>query len=311
VTAIQLRGVSKNFGRVQAVVDLTLAIPEGSLYGLIGPNGAGKTTTFGMLSGFLRPTSGEVLVRGQQLSTTRPPVGHVLALPQDAALPPGKRVRSVLVHLARLGGMSKDDAIPKANEALGKVGLGELGDRKVGQLSHGQRRRVGIAQTLVGANEVILLDEPTAGLDPRTAIELGALIKELHGDRTIVLSSHNLAEVESLCTHAAILDRGRLVASGSMDEIKGTGQLLFVELARPVEDPAPLVEALSKIATVGKVTPNDEKDKLAVECTDAEKVDDVTNQVLQALIANGASVKGVERGKRLEERFMETTTQSE
>lgn len=309
--AIQLVNVSKNYGKVQAVVDLTLSVPEGSLYGLIGPNGAGKTTTFGMLSGFLRPTNGEVRVRGELLSTTRPPVGHVLALPQDAALPPGKRVRNVLVHLARLGGMTTAEATPKADEALAKVGLGDLGDRKVSQLSHGQRRRVGIAQTLVGGNEVILLDEPTAGLDPRTALELGGLIKELHSERTIVLSSHNLAEVESLCTHAAILDRGRLVAEGSMDEIKGTGQLLFVSLAKVMEDVGPIVEALSAIATVGKVTPNDEKDKLAVECTDAEKVDDVTNEVLQALIAKGASVKGVERGKRLEERFMESTTQSE
>lgn len=305
--AIQLIGVSKRYGSVQAVQQLDLEIPEGSLYGLIGPNGAGKTTTFGMLSGFLRPTTGEVRVRGHLLTTTRPPVGHVLALPQDAALPDGKRVTEVLVHLARLQGMKTEEARAKAQDALAKVGLGDLGDRKVKALSHGQRRRVGIAQTLIGGNEVILFDEPTAGLDPRTALELGALIKSLHADRTIVLSSHNLAEVESLCTHAAILDKGRLVAAGTMDEIKGTGQLLFVNVAKAVDDVDAIVAALAGIATVGKVTPSPEKDRFAVECTDTEKVDEVTNAVLQVLIAKGAAVKGVERGKRLEERFMETT----
>ncbi len=308
--AIQLQGVSKSYGSVQAVQQLDLEIPEGSLYGLIGPNGAGKTTTFGMLSGFLRPTTGEVRVRGHLLTTTRPPVGHVLALPQDAQLPDNKKVTAVLVHLARLQGMSTEEATAKARDALAKVGLADLGERKVRALSHGQRRRVGIAQTLIGNNEVILFDEPTAGLDPRTALELGQLIKSLHAERTIVLSSHNLAEVESLCTHAAILDKGHLVAAGTMDEIKGTGQLLFVNLAKPVDDAEKIAAALAAIETVGKVTPSPEKDRFAVECTDAEKVDDVTNAVLQALITSGASVKGVERGKRLEERFMETTAAS-
>lgn len=308
--AIELNDVSKMYGTVRAVQNLSLRVPEGALYGLIGPNGAGKTTTFGMLAGFLRPTSGEVRVRGHLLSTTKPPVGHVLALPQDAQLPGNKRVQAVLVHLARLGGASKADATAAATSALERVGLRDLADRKVTQLSHGQRRRVGIAQTLIGTDEVILLDEPTAGLDPRTALELGALIRTLAVDRTIVLSSHNLAEVESLCTHAAILDKGHLVAEGSMDEIKGTGQLLFVNLAKPVADVDPVVAALRAIATVGNVTPSADNDRFAVECTDTERVDEVTNAVLQALIQHGAAVKGVERGKRLEERFLETTAQS-
>lgn len=115
------------------------------------------------------------------------------------------------------------------------VGLADLSERRLDNLSHGQRRRVGIAQTLLGEDEVIILDEPTSGLDPRTAAELRDLIKTLHHDRTIILSTHNLSEIEVLCTHAAIIDKGRLVTSGTMDQIRQTGARLVVALAKPLE----------------------------------------------------------------------------
>lgn len=304
--AVELIKVTKDYGRVRAVADLSLNIPEGSLYGLIGPNGAGKTTTFALLGGFLRPTAGEIRIRGRLLAPGLPPVGQVLSLPQDAQLPSHKRVLECLIFLAELGGMPRAEARQKSEQALRDVGLSDLADRKLSQLSHGQRRRVGIAQTLVGHDEVIMLDEPTAGLDPRTALELGELIKNLHARRTIVLSSHNLAEVESLCTHAAILSKGKLVASGSMDEIKGTGQLLHVALAQPLADPKAL-EALSAIASVRAVSPSPDGTRLEVQCADPNAADQVTTEVLKVLIQHGAQVKGVERGKRLEQRFLETT----
>lgn len=307
--AIELIAVTKNYGRVRAVNELSLAVPEGALYGLIGPNGAGKTTTFAMMSGFLRPTLGEIRVRGVFLSTQKPPVGQVLALPQDAALPGHKRVEEVLVFLAELSGMPKQEAKAKSRSALERVGLGDLTRRRVDQLSHGQRRRVGIAQTLVGHDEVIVLDEPTAGLDPRTALELGALIKTLAEDRTVVLSSHNLAELEALCTHAAILDKGMLVAHGTMDEIRGTGQRLFVELSSPPSDAQAVlqgIEALDAVKTA-KMAANGQG--IEVDCHSAEGADALTNEVLKLLIEKGVAVKGVERGKRLEQRFMEETGQ--
>ena len=305
--AVELVNVTKDYGRVRAVDGLSLAVPEESLYGLIGPNGAGKTTTFAMLSGFLRPTLGEVRVRGRALTPGHPPVGLALALPQDAELPEHKRVLATLVYLARLGGMPKPEAEKKSVDALGRVGLGDLMDRKVSQLSHGQRRRVGIAQTLVGDDEVIMLDEPTAGLDPRTAVELGQLIKTLSQDRTIILSSHNLAEVETLCTHAAILDRGKLVVSGTMDEIKGTGGLFTVMLAKPLAAPEPVAAAVKALAGVAKVEVAPNAEALRVTTSTTEGMDDLTNQVLRVLMDQGASVKSVERGQSLTERFMQAT----
>ena len=304
--AVEMIGVTKDYGRVRAVDDLSLSIPEGSLYGLIGPNGAGKTTTFALLGGFLRPTKGEIRIRGRQLSPGLPPVGQVLSLPQDATLPNHKRVLECLIFLAQLGGMSGAEARQKSEQALKDVGLSELADRKLSQLSHGQRRRVGIAQTLVGHDEVIMLDEPTAGLDPRTALELGQLIQSLHARRTIVLSSHNLSEVETLCTHAAILSKGKLVASGTMDEIKGTGQLLLVALGQPLSNPAAL-QALATIVSVRAVNPSPDGTGIEIKCGDPTLADQVTTEVLKVLIQHGAQVKGVERGKKLEQRFLETT----
>jgi ABC-2 type transport system ATP-binding protein len=305
--AIELRGVSKTFGRVEAVVDLDLRVPEGSLFGLIGPNGAGKTTAFGMMCGFLRPSRGEVRVRGHHLRPGRAPVGLVLALPQDAALPPERRAVDVLVSLGRLGGLRPGDAERKARLALEQVGLADRAEHRVGALSHGQRRRVGIAQCLVGHEEVILLDEPTAGLDPRTALELGALVAGLARERTIVLSSHNLSEVESLCTHAAILDRGRLVSVGPMGELRGTGHHLSIRLARALDSTA---EALARIGALGGVLGVEVAEDgavLRVAIRDAALADAVTGEALRLLLDLGALVVGVERGQRLEQRFLEVT----
>jgi ABC-type multidrug transport system ATPase subunit len=233
-------------------------------------------------------------------------VGAILALPQDAALP-NRRVLDELVHLGRLGGLPAPEARQRSEAALAKVGLSDLASRKINTLSHGQRRRVGIAQALVGRDEVIILDEPTAGLDPRTALELGALVKELHKERTILLSSHNLAEVESLCTHAAILHRGTLVTAGTMDEIRGTAQRLQVSLVRPAADPAALSAALAQLAGVGRVEAAPDGTAFSIECTSPEEADRVTGDVLRVLLERGALVKGVERGQRLEQRFMQET----
>ncbi len=305
-TAVELVDTIKDYGTVRAVDGLSLAVPEGSLFGLIGPNGAGKTTTFSLLCGFLRPTAGEIRVRGRTLTAGTPPVGHILAMPQDAQLPPMMGVTQVLIYLGRLAGQSKAEAAQRAERALAKVGLAELAGRRVQALSHGQRRRVAIAQTLLGDNEVIILDEPTAGLDPRTAAELRELIKDLHEDRTIILSTHNLSEVEQLCTHAAIIDHGRLVTSGTMEEIREAGALVAVRLGEALSDLDAGQKQLSAIEGVQSVKIDGVN--IEIQLDQPESADAVSNEVLKALLALGANVKGVERGKSLEQRFMEETT---
>ncbi|MCK6546832.1 ABC transporter ATP-binding protein [Myxococcota bacterium] len=306
--ALALCAVTKDYGRIRAVDGLSLEVPEGSLFGLIGPNGAGKTTTFGLLSGFLHPTKGDVLVRGRRLGPGQPPVGHVLALPQDANLPERMKVTDVLVMLGRLGGLGADDARARARAALARVGLAELAERKVGALSHGQRRRVGIAQTLIGDGEVILLDEPTAGLDARSAAELRQLIEELRGERTIVLSSHNLQEVEALCDRAAIIDKGHLVAVGTMAELKSSSTLVRVVLAKALalEVATGVMMAVRALPGVKQATLRDDAAALDLELGE-ERDGDITSAVLRTLLERGVAVGGVERGKSLEQRFLEET----
>ena len=308
--AIEIRDLSKHFGRVRAVDGLSMTVPEGSLFGLIGPNGAGKTTTFSLLTGFLRPTSGSITVRGAPLRPGVPPVGKITMLPQDALMPPRMTVIEVLTMLGRYSGLPAEDARRRGADAMARLGLDEeiLG-RRVGELSHGQRRRVGIAQTLLGDDEIIFLDEPTAGLDPRAAAELRSVIRDLRGHRTIVLSSHNLAEVESLCDHAAILDKGKLASHGSMRELKRASALVRVVLGAALADPAAVVASVEALAGVRSARLAKEGHGVDLELADEgdAATDALTNDVIRLVMEAGGVIRGVERGKSLEQRFLEET----
>jgi ABC-2 type transport system ATP-binding protein len=313
--AIELVGVSKVFGRIRAVDGLAFSVPEGSLFGLIGPNGAGKTTTFGLLAGFLKPTSGEIRARGEPLRFGTPRVGKIVALPQDAQLPPRMTAVDALVMLGRLGGLDKETADRRSVAALERLGLTTpIAFQKIGTLSHGQRRRVAIAQTLLGDREVILLDEPTAGLDPLAAAELRQLIKELRKDRTIILSSHNLSEVEALCDRAAIIAAGKLVSIGTMDELRKATSLVRVVLASPPGDPAQATSLLRTIEGVRSATPAPD-DPRAIDLEVADDghggADRVVNDVLKKIMELGASIRSVERGKSLEQSFLEVSRTAE
>ncbi|MBI2377363.1 MAG: ABC transporter ATP-binding protein [Deltaproteobacteria bacterium] len=303
-SAVELAGVTKRYGNIVAVDGLSLRVPEGSLFGLIGPNGAGKTTTFGLLCGYLRPDSGQVIVRGEAVAPGAPRVGKVVALPQDAELPRRMKIIDVLVMLGRLGGLDTAQAWTRSRAALSRVGLDGLEDRKVEALSHGQRRRVGIAQTLLGDREVILLDEPTSGLDPRAAAELRELVVSLRGPRTIVLSSHNLAEVEAICDHAAIIDRGKLVESSTMDELKREGGLVSISVSGPVPEEA--LVSIRALPGVRSASAERERLALALEASGGE-VGSLTNSVLRILMDHGVVIGGVTRGQSLESRFLDET----
>src|SRR5208282_4574815 len=192
--------------------DVTLMIPVGGVYGLIGPNGAGKTTTFSMMAGYLKPSEGSVEVLGFAPSAVDALRSRVGILPQDALLPASDLVGEFLVHMARLQNLPKDKAEHMARQALAEVEGKDWWGQRCGSLSHGMAKRVALAQAFLGEPDVVFLDEPTAGLDPRVAWEIRQLIKSKRGRSAIVISSHNLQELEEICDAAAILDRGRVVA---------------------------------------------------------------------------------------------------
>jgi ABC-type multidrug transport system ATPase subunit len=303
--AIRLTKVTKRFGPKTAVDGVTLKVKAGQVYGLIGPNGAGKTTTFSMMAGFLQPTEGVLEVLGyspMQVDELRSRIG---VLPQDALLPGADKVGEFLIHMARLQDIPSDRVEESAREVLAEVDGRDWWNVKCGSLSHGMAKRVQLAQALIGDPEVVLLDEPTAGLDPRVAYEVRQLIKSRKGRCTLIVSSHNLQELEEICDGAAILDRGRLVASGSMTELTASSAEIRVKLS-PGPAPIPLVRDLPMVK---RVEFDDEKRELVVYFDRQAGVDaeQVIGAVLWVLLQNQARIAAVSKGRGLEQRVMELT----
>jgi ABC-type multidrug transport system ATPase subunit len=311
-TAVRLRRLTKRFGATTAVDDVSLGIPVGSAYGLIGPNGAGKTTTFSMMAGYLRPTYGSLEVLGVGPSHVESLRGRIGVLPQDALLPARDRVGDLLVHWARLQDLPGAKAVEAARRALGDVEGGDWWRHRCGSLSHGMAKRVALAQAFLGEPEVVLLDEPTAGLDPRVAWEIRQLVKAKKGQHTIVISSHNLHELEEICDAAAILDHGRVVAAGTMTELTSSNDEVRVTVGRGTQrgqgpGQVPL-QALRELPSIKAVDFDDERFDLVISfdrsTTDAETV---IGQVLSALLKNDVRISGVTKGHGLEQRVIDLT----
>ncbi|MEO7113003.1 MAG: ABC transporter ATP-binding protein [Polyangiaceae bacterium] len=309
--AVRLKKITKLFGAKRAVDDISLQIKAGSVYGLIGPNGAGKTTTFSMMAGFLRPTSGSIEVLGfypQQTDMLRSRVG---VLPQDAILPPIEQVGEFLTTLARLQMVPAREAQSVARAVLEEVGGIEWWKVKCGALSHGMAKRVQLAQALLGSPDVVLLDEPTAGLDPRSAYEVRQLIKNRRRRCTLIVSSHNLQELEEICDAAAILDHGKLVTSGTMNELTASTQEVHVKIAssagKSPEQSVPMGK-VRELPSVSRADWDDDKNELIVHFdrknADAEAV---IAHVLWLLLNEKVRISGVTKGRSLEARVMDLT----
>ncbi len=299
--AIELREVVKRFGATVAVNRVTLTVEQGQCYGLIGPNGAGKTTAFSLICGYLFPNQGEIRILGVSPSQPGALKRRVGALPQDAVLPPWSKVGFLLTYWAKLQGLENPDR--QARGALDLVGLAETWNTAAQALSHGMAKRVSMAQALMGHPPVVLLDEPTSGLDPRIAAQIRQLIRELKGKQTIVVSSHNLQELEELCDAAAILDRGTVLQSGSMSELTSAGAEFRVQIAR---GNVPLAELKALAGCTGAVL--DPSGMLTVTF-DHRLVapEEIITQTVALLAARGALISSVSRGRKIEERVLQLT----
>ncbi len=230
---IEATNLSRRYGALKAVDDLSFHVPEGSVCGFLGPNGAGKSTTIRMIAGLFAPDSGRLTVGG--IDASRDPLGvraQVGYLPESTALYPELRVEEYLNFRAGLTGMGARDIRAAITRTVDACGLGDVRRRLVSSLSRGYRQRVGLAAALVGDPAVLILDEPTVGLDPVQQQAFRALLAELAGERTVLLSSHLMAEVDSSCDWLVMIAGGRLVASGSRAEIVGrTHPLVCVGVA--------------------------------------------------------------------------------
>lgn len=302
--AIETRGLVKRFGTTRVLHGIDLQVPRGSVFGLVGPNGAGKTTTFSLLCGFLRPTQGEIRILGHAPDDRVNLAGRVGALPQDAPLPARMRVLDALRYFAELGGMSPAHALAAAGAALGSVGLERDGTKRCGELSHGMAKRVSLAQAFLGNPELVLLDEPTSGLDPKSAREVKDLIRERGRRATVVLSSHNLEQIEELCDGVAIIDQGRLARQGTLSDVTGQGELVRIALADERADA--VLEAVGPLGCVSQVVFQPATRTLEVRISGAAP-EEAIPEVLRAALGAGGRVVGVSRGRRLEERVLELT----
>lgn len=249
---IALSHVTKRYGRATAVEDLSFTAPKGQIIGLLGQNGAGKTTTLNMLTGYLPPTEGSVTIGGFDLLKNPRQAKRLMGyLPEKPPLYDEMTVESYLKFCCRLKEVA-GGAIPgHVAEILKTTGLAEVAHRPLGHLSKGYRQRAGIAQALCGAPEVLVLDEPTVGLDPKQVVEIRGLIRELGRNHTILFSSHILQEVQQLCRRVIILHEGRLVREVDMAGLEGHPRKYRLSIAMNEKKLAP---ALRSVEGVSRLT---------------------------------------------------------
>ena len=231
---IEVSHLTKQYGNHLAVDDVSFTVADGQICGLLGPNGAGKSTIMNILTGYLSATSGQVTVAGHPLpeeaDAAKACVGY---LPEQPPLYPEMTVQEYLTFAAELKGVKKAERKEQVCRAARRTGLETVLPRLIRSLSKGYKQRVGIAQALLGSPRLIILDEPTVGLDPAQVIEIRKLIRELGRAHTVILSSHILSEVQAVCQQILILSKGHLAAAGSLEELSADGKSLeevFLEL---------------------------------------------------------------------------------
>ncbi|MEJ2720311.1 MAG: ATP-binding cassette domain-containing protein [bacterium] len=286
---IEVQNLTIYYGRHPGIVDISFEAETGEILGFLGPNGAGKTTAMRILTCYLPPTSGAAKVAGFDiLDDSREVRRRVGYLPENVPLYHDLTVHDYLAFIGRLKGLPRAVAPAKIRAVMDECGVADVKDRLIGKLSKGYRQRVGLAQALVNDPEVLILDEPTVGLDPRQIIEIRGLIRNLSGRRTVILSTHILPEASLLCNRVIIINKGRLVTVDTPDNLKERLQRSMVIDVAASGDPAAIRSALESIPGVLSVTPResagDGGHAFRVESAEGR---DVREPVSRALVQNG------------------------
>jgi ABC-2 type transport system ATP-binding protein len=313
---IEADHLSKTYGSTLAVEDVTFSVEAGEILGFLGPNGAGKTTTMRILSGYLPASRGTARIAGfdvhENSMAVRQNIGY---LPESPPLYPDMTVEGFLWFVARLKGVAAGDRASQVVAAIERCNLEEKQDVLIRKLSKGFRQRVGIAQALVHDPPVIILDEPTVGLDPRQIIDVRNLIKSLAGDHTIILSTHILPEVSMTCSRVAIINKGRVVATDSPDQLMAGlrgGQGYEVEIAGDMAAVEPMLQQLSEVRSVEALSELGgdlaEGHRRVRVMTQGDR--DPGQQIAATIVGSGVGLYEMRRIRlSLEEVFLELTTQ--
>ena len=306
---IEVSHLSKQYGSHPAIENLSFTVEDGQIYGLLGPNGAGKSTIMNILTSYLAPTSGEVKVAEyglpEEAQQAKACVGY---LPEQPPLYPEMTVQEYLMFAAELKGVKKVQRKEQVLKAARRTGLESVLPRLIRSLSKGYRQRVGIAQALLGSPKLIILDEPTVGLDPAQVIEIRKLIQELGRAHTVILSSHILSEVQAVCSRVLILSKGKLVAEGTPEELGEKLNPGSCLRATVLGDCKTVLEAVQAVPGICKVQVESEADGEVTFTAESEDATDRRAAVSKALAKAGCTVLALAaENKSLEEIFLALT----
>lgn len=307
---IEVRDLVKRYDRHTAVDHLSFTVEKGQVYGFLGPNGAGKSTTMNIMTGYLGPTEGEVLVDGHSMTEEPEKAKRLIGyLPEQPPLYMDMTVEEYLSFAAELKKVPAGERRDETARAEALAGLSEIRGRLIRNLSKGYRQRVGIAQALLGNPEIIILDEPTVGLDPKQIIEIRTLIRELGREHTVILSSHLLAEVQAVCDRILIIHHGRMVASGAPAELERTlagSPALEVTVRAAVETALPLLEEIPGVLSAA-VLPGAAEGEICLRL-DCAPGADLREAVFRACAHFGVPLLGLKTGgATLEDLFLKLT----
>ncbi len=310
---IEVSKLTKRYGTTPALRDVSFSVADGAICGLLGPNGAGKSTTMNIMTGCIAATSGEVRYDGLEIYEDRDIVKRQIGyLPEQPPLYPDMTPFEYLHFVARAKGIARKEVAKALDRIIEECGISEVGHRLIKYLSKGYRQRVGIAQALLGDPHVVILDEPTVGLDPLQIIEIRALIKELGRDRTIIVSSHILSEIRTLCNQIVIIAHGQLIANDTPEGLERAfagPPVTTLHIRSPEIDVRTALDSVPHIAAIETV-PHDEEGICALT-VEAEQDFDIREELFCALTtAQLAVVEFSTKSVSLEEVFVNLTRQA-
>lgn len=260
---IELKNITKKYGNFIAVDDISFKIKDGEIVGLLGPNGAGKSTTMNTITGFIEQTDGEVIVNGYDtIKKAKKAKGQIGYMPEGVPLYSDLTVKEFITFMAEVRKVKRSEKKEKVQEMMEKTGLKEMQNKLIKKLSRGQKQRVSLAGALIGDPEVLILDEPTVGLDPKQITEIRSLIKELGKNHTVILSSHILSEVSQICDKVIIINKGKIVAEDTpenLEKLVSKKNILYIT----VEDPENKIEKMKidGIKEIKLIEENEDKTK--------------------------------------------------
>lgn len=251
---IEIIDLSKSYGALQALQSASLSIQQGEIVGLLGPNGAGKTTLMKLITGVLEPDSGTATLSGWDIVKDREKAQTIIGyLPENAPLYPDQTIQDYLLMMAQLRQIDPDRKISSVVDAIHAVNLDQVVSRPIGQLSKGMRQRVGLAQAILHKPEILILDEPTVGLDPTQIVEIRQLIKNLAKHSTVLFSTHILSEVEALCDRVVMIMNGKIKADSKLSDLANTDNALLI-LEKDQPETIKLLKQISGVIDVRKET---------------------------------------------------------